>query len=83
MTLPENFLSWHAETNDSLDVKITYIDMADDLVAGVVLSQIVSWYLPNKDSPPRINEKGYMWFVKEHQECVILAVSLNGGFCVH
>ena len=63
-----SFQKWHAETNDSLDFKKTYVDMVDDLVAGLMLSQIVSWYLPNQDGPPRVEKNGMILYVKEHQQ---------------
>lgn len=68
MTLSENFLSWHSETNDSLDFKNTYVDMAGDLVAGLMLSQIVEWYLSNKNSQRCVERNGVIWFAKEHKE---------------
>ena len=34
----EQFLLWERASRDTLEVKRTYIDMAGDLVAGVVLS---------------------------------------------
>lgn len=70
MTLPENFLSWHSETRNSLDVKNIYVDMADNLIAGLVLSKIVSWYLPDKDGDQNksIEINGVTWFVKEHDQ---------------
>lgn len=70
MTLPENFLSWHSETSNSLDFKNIYFDMADDLIAGLMLSKIVSWYLPDKDGDQNksIEINGVTWFVKEHDQ---------------
>src|SRR3990167_5871971 len=64
------FLRWEAKTRDTLDIKKTYIDMAGDLVAGVLLSQIVYWYLPSKDGKSKItihkNEKE--WIAKSRHE---------------
>jgi len=37
----EQFLLWERASRDTLEVKRLYIDMAGDLVAGIVLSQIV------------------------------------------
>lgn len=42
MSLPENFLSWQSETRDSLDFKNIYVDMADHLIVGQMVSETVS-----------------------------------------
>lgn len=45
----EEFMLWEKSSRDVIDVKRVYIDIADDLVSGILLSQIVYWFLP-KDS---------------------------------
>jgi hypothetical protein len=62
----DQFLLWERATQDTLDLKKIYIDMADDLVAGIVLSQIVYWHLPsrNGNSKLRVQKDGYMWIAK-------------------
>jgi hypothetical protein len=59
----QQFLSWEASTRDVLDVKRIYIDLAGDLAAGVALSEIVYWYLPNKEgkSRLRVEHDGNLW----------------------
>lgn len=43
------FLSWELTSRDLIDVKVSYIDLAGgDLTAGVLLSQIIYWFLPDK-----------------------------------
>lgn len=51
---------------DSIDVKRIYLKMAGDIVAGVILSQIVFWYLPDKEwrSKLRVYRDGYLWIAK-------------------
>ncbi len=46
-----------------LDVKRIYIDLAGDLAAGVALSEIVYWYLPNKsgETKLRVKHEGHLW----------------------
>lgn len=63
LTSLETFLQWEAASRDSIDVKRIYIDMAGDLVAGVLLSQIVFYYLPRKDgkSRLRVRKGGEKW----------------------
>ena len=44
----EDFLKWEETDYDSIKVKRIYIDIAEDLVAGLLLSQIIYWHLPSK-----------------------------------
>jgi hypothetical protein len=64
------FLLWERSSRDSLDVKRVYIDMAGDLVAGVVLSQIVYWHLPSRDGRARlqVEREGKLWLAKGREE---------------
>lgn len=64
------FLLWERSSRDSLDVKRVYIDIAGDLVAGVVLSQIVYWHLPSRDGTPRlqVEREGKLWLAKGREE---------------
>jgi hypothetical protein len=48
-TFPETFLAWEAASRDTIDFKKIYVDMADDLVAGLLLSQVVYWFLPDRN----------------------------------
>lgn len=41
------FLNWERATRDTIDFKKIYVDMAGDHLAGLVLSEIVFWHLPN------------------------------------
>ena len=70
MTAPtgsfEQFLLWERASRDTIEVKRLYIDMAGDLAAGVVLSQIVYWHLPNRDGHARlqVHREGKLWLAK-------------------
>jgi hypothetical protein len=57
------FLQWEQTTRDTIDFKRTYVDMAGDLVAGLVLSEIVFWYLPAKSGTNKlvIHRDGEQW----------------------
>jgi hypothetical protein len=59
----EEFKQWESASRDTIDVKRVYVDMAGGLVAGVVLSQIVFYYLPRKDgkSRLRVRKGGDLW----------------------
>jgi hypothetical protein len=64
------FITWEKSTNDTIDVKTTYIDISEDFMAGVLLSQIVYWYLPNKQgkSKLRVKKDGHYWIAKKREE---------------
>lgn len=75
----DQFFKWEQATRDTIDVKKIYIDVADDLVAGVLLSQIAYWFLPNKEGKTklRVRKEGFLWLVKGRddwwEECRIKA----------
>lgn len=60
------FLLWERSSRDTLEVKRAYVDMAGDLVAGIVLSQIVYWHLPARDGGSRLQVRrdGRLWLAK-------------------
>ncbi len=60
------FLLWETASRETVDFKTIYVDMADDLIAGLLLSQIVYWYLPGKDgrSKLRVCHDSYYWIAK-------------------
>lgn len=66
----KSFINWEKSTKDTIDVKKTYIDIAQDFMSGVLLSQIVYWYLPNKEgkSKLRVKKDGHFWIAKKREE---------------
>jgi hypothetical protein len=64
------FLLWERASRDTLEVKRIYVDMAGDLVAGLVLSQIVYWHLPNREGKARlrVEREGDLWLAKRRAE---------------
>lgn len=67
----DQFIAWERSSRDTIDVKKVYIDMVDcDLVAGVLLSQIVYWHLPTKAGKPklRVHRDGHPWLSKTYAE---------------
>lgn len=69
--LPDNFLEWEKSTKDSIDVKRIYIDIAGDLVSGLILSQMVYFYLPDKTgkgSKIRIHKRNNYWIAKSRED---------------
>jgi hypothetical protein len=59
----QKFLSWEKTTHDTIDFKRIYVDMAGDILAGLALSEIMYWHLPNKEgaSRMRVKKKGHEW----------------------
>ncbi len=66
----EKFLLWEAATRDTIDFKKIYVDMTGDLVAGLMLSQIVYWHLPDREGQTRlrVERDGYLWLAKAHAD---------------
>lgn len=64
------FLAWENSTKDVIDVKRIYVDITGDLVAGIMLSQLVFWWLPNKKGEPKlsIERDGRFWLAKGREE---------------
>lgn len=75
MTLEQevnDFLRWEVASRDTIDLKVCYIDMADgDIVTGLLLSQIVYWHLPSKETGRtklRVTHDGELWVSKARAE---------------
>lgn len=66
----DQFFRWEQASRDTIDVKKIYVDVADDLVAGVLLSQIVFWFLPNQEGRTklRVNKNGFTWLAKGRED---------------
>ena len=45
-----NFMVGISKFQDTIDFKKCYVDLCDDLIGGLLLSQIVYWHLPSKES---------------------------------
>jgi hypothetical protein len=71
MNTMQEFLRWEERSRDVIDVKRCYIRIAGDLASGVLLSQIVYWFLPSKRTGnPRvtIDREGRNWLAKKRDE---------------
>ena len=67
----QDFIYWEAKSNQTIDLKLVYVDLADDLIAGLMLSQIIYWHLPTKDGQTRLriqDNKGQLWIAKHNHE---------------
>jgi hypothetical protein len=70
MTEFETFLRWEEKSRDTIDFKKAYVDMAGDVIAGLMLSQIVYWYLPGQAGKTklRVERDSHLWLVKSRDE---------------
>lgn len=53
----EQLIRWEKTARDTIDVKRCYVDIAGDLIAGILLSQIIYWFLPTKNGLSKIRLK--------------------------
>ncbi len=71
MTFQE-FLAHEKASLDTIDFKRCYVDVADgDLVAGLLLSQIIYYHLPDKEgtrSKLRVRRKRRLWLAKRRYD---------------
>src|SRR5690242_425961 len=65
-----DFFKWERTTRDVIAVRRVYVDMAVDINAGLMLSQIIYWNTPDKTgkSKLRVFRNGYYWLVKADNE---------------
>lgn len=66
-----SFLLWEITSRDTIDFKKIYVDVAGgDTLAGLVLSEILYWYLPDRNghSKLRVNHDGQEWIACRRYE---------------
>lgn len=64
------FLQWEKTSRDIIDFKRVYVHVADDVLAGLMLSEIVYWHLPSEDgsSRLRVEHDGFEWIAVTRAE---------------
>jgi hypothetical protein len=65
------FVKWEIASRETIDFKMIYVDIAGgDILAGLLLSQIVYWNLPGKDgrSKLRVQKENKLWLARKHSE---------------
>jgi hypothetical protein len=73
----EMFLALERTNEKTVKIKLMYVDIAGDLISGLLLSQIIYWHLPGKSgvSKLRVKKLGREWLAKRrtdwHGECRI------------
>ncbi len=66
----EEFIQYEKMSRDTIDVKRIYIDIAGDIVTGVLLSQIVFYYLPDNEGKTklRVIHDNKLWIAKTRED---------------
>ena len=66
----DEFIKWEKNSRDTIDVKRIYIDIAGGLVAGILLSQIIYWFLPSEQRKTKLRAKykGELCLAKNRDE---------------
>jgi len=61
-----DFLFWEQNSRDTIDFKTIYVDVAGDIITGLLLSQIIYWNLPSKEGKTklRVTIDGELWLAK-------------------
>src|SRR3989304_3811811 len=64
------FFAWEKTSRETIDFKKVYVDIAGDLVAGLVLSQIIYWHLPDRNGVTklRVSHDNHLWIAKKRDE---------------
>lgn len=68
--LMQRFIIWEASSRDTIDFKRCYCEISEDLVSGILLSQIIFWFLPNRKNQLKlsIQKEGRYWLAKKRHE---------------
>ncbi|MCK9598644.1 MAG: hypothetical protein M0R06_06345, partial [Sphaerochaeta sp.] len=65
----QEFLMWEKASRDTIDFKKSYVDMTGDLIAGLMLSELVYWFLPSKSGGSKLRvEHDEAWWVAARLE---------------
>jgi len=65
------FLKWEETSRDTIDFKKVYCDVAEDLIGGLVLSELIYWYLPSKGTDKnklRVTHEGLQWIAIRYKD---------------
>lgn len=71
METEKEFWGWEKTSIDTIDFKKIYADIAEDVVAGLLLSQIIYWNLPEKNNPEKSKlrvRRGGKWHLVKSRE---------------
>lgn len=65
-----NIFQLEAFARSGYMVRLAYVDITEDLIAGILLGQIVYWYMPNEQGKTklRVKKNGEFWLAKSREE---------------
>ena len=66
----EQFLRWEAAEQDALKIKLQYIDITEDIVAGLLLNQIMSLYSTKQQDKVKhfVKKEGQWWLTRKRDD---------------
>lgn len=66
----QQFLRWESASEDSVLLRRIYCDVAGDLPGGLLLSQLIYWFLLGQNGQPRVRvfKRGRFWVAKRRQD---------------
>lgn len=68
--LMKRFIHWEGASRDTIDFKRCYCEITEDLICGVLLSQIIFWFLPDRRGKSKLSifKDGKLWLCKGRHE---------------
>jgi hypothetical protein len=66
----KDFILWEASSRELVDFKPIYVDITGNLIAGLLLSQLIYWFLPNREgkSKLKVQRDDRWWLCKSRTE---------------
>jgi hypothetical protein len=67
----KDFLAIELGDRKHVKLKLAYIDISEDIEAGLLLSQIAYWHEPSKETGRtklRVNKEGHLWIAKGRED---------------
>lgn len=70
MVTISDFYAWERHSRDTIDFKMIYVDITGDLAAGLLLSQIIYWFTPDRHGQDKtsIVKNDRRWIAKKYSE---------------
>ena len=65
------FQSEESSLREQVMVRMVYVDITGDLISGILLSQIVYWHVPSRETGKpklKIFKEGHLWLAKERSD---------------
>ena len=66
-----DFVVWNATSRDSIRFKPIYVDVAGDFMVGMMLSEIITWYLPGRTGDSdvhKVRHEDKVWIVVKRSD---------------